>query len=223
MGRLAERIVPDTDRSLRPSRPGDTDRVRTTTVLLDLDGVVRHFDLDRVRAIEQRSGLRGGILHKVAFESELIDQVITGRMRRSDWVQQVGARVGHVDAAIEAFDDVGAVDAAMLAEVDALRARGATVAVLTNGTDTIPQEMEALGIESRFDTIFNSAELGVAKPDRRVFEMVCSRLGVEPAEVLFTDDSERKLEGAIEIGMTARHFTGVHAFADHLREVGLRA
>jgi putative hydrolase of the HAD superfamily len=83
--------------------------------------------------------------------------------------------------------------------------------------------MEALGIESRFDAIFNSAELGVAKPDRRAFEMVCSRLGVEPAEVLFTDDSERKLEGAIEIGMTARHFTGVHPFADHLREVGLRA
>lgn len=204
-------------------RSRNTDRVRTTTVLLDLDGVVRHFDLDRVRAIEQRCGLRDGILHEVAFESELIDQVITGRIRRSDWVQEVGERVGQVDAAVEAFADVGAVDGAILAEVDALRARGTTVAVLTNGTDTIPEEMKALEIESRFDTIFNSAELGVAKPDRRVFEMVCSRLGVDPAEVLFTDDSERKLEGAIEIGMTARHFTGVDAFIDDLREVGLRA
>ena len=162
----------------------DTERVRATTVLLDLDGVLRHFDLDRVHTIEQRYGLRDGILHEVAFEPELVDQVITGRIRRTEWVQRVGERVGQVDAAIETFDDIGVVDAAMLAEVDALRSDGATVAVLTNGTDTIREEMEALGIDSRFDAIFNSADLGVAKPDRRVFESVCSRLEVQPAQVL---------------------------------------
>ncbi len=191
-------------------------------MLLDLDGVVRHFDPDRVELLEERHGLRRGILHATAFEPELLEQVITGRMRRVDWVREVGERVGHLIAASECFADHGTVDETLLAEVDDLRARGTVVAVLTNGTDTIAAEMEALGIDSRFDAIFNSAELGVAKPDRRAFEAVCGRLGVDPTEVFFTDDSESKLTGALEIGMTARLFESVERFRQDLEATQLR-
>lgn len=201
----------------------DAERMEPTTVLLDLDGVIRHFDPHRVAAIETRHGLADGTLHGTAFESELLEQVVTGRIRRSDWIEEVGARVGHPLAASECFADHGIVDESMLAEVDSLRSQGVVVAVLTNGTDTIPAEMAALGIDSRFDAIFNSAELGVAKPDRLAFETVCSRLQVEPPEVLFTDDSASKLKGAIEIGMTAHLFEGVDAFRQHLSDAGFRA
>ncbi len=193
-----------------------------TTVLLDLDGVVRHFDLARVESVEERYGLSPGILHATAFESGLLERAITGRIRRIDWVQEVGDRVGHPVAARECFADLGVVDATMLDVVEALRAQGVVVAVLTNGTDTIPAEMEALGLDSRFEVIFNSAEMGVAKPDRRVFEEVCCRLRVAPSEVFFTDDSASKLKGAVEIGMTARLFEGVEPFRRHLAEAGFR-
>ena len=189
-----------------------------TTVLLDLDGVIRHFDPVRVELLEQRHGLRHGILHATAFEPGLLEQVTTGRIRRVDWVEEVGDRVGSPIAARECFADHGTVDETMLAEVDDLRAQGTVVAVLTNGTDTIPAEMKALGLDARFDAIFNSAELGVAKPDRRVFEAVCDRLDVDPTAVFFTDDSASKLQGALEIGMTARLFESVERFRQHLVE-----
>jgi glucose-1-phosphatase len=115
----------------------------------------------------------------------------------------------------------GTVDETMLAEVDGLRSRGHVVAVLTNGTDTIAEEMLSLGLDVRFDAIFNSADIGVAKPDRRAFEKVCAALDVDPARVFFTDDTESKLSGAIEVGMTARLFVGVEPFRRHLAEVGL--
>ena len=200
----------------------DTERVPLTTVLLDLDGVVRHFDLARVEAVERRHGLSRGVLHATAFEPGLLQQVITGRIRRDQWVGLIGERIGHPTAASEGFADCGTVDESMLAEVDGLRSRGVVVAVLTNGTDTIPAEMEALGLDRRFDAIFNSAELGVAKPDRRAFEAVCRRLGVDPIDVFFTDDSASKLSGAVEIGMTARLFESVDRFRLHLVEAGLR-
>jgi len=192
-----------------------------TTVLLDLDGVVRHFDPARVASVEQRHGLPIGILHATAFDPELLEQVVTGRMRRVDWVQEIGERVSHPTAATECFADHETVDESMLAEVDALRSQGVVVAVLTNGTDTIPAEMRTLGLDSRFDAIFNSAELGLAKPDPRVFEAVCSRLCVDPTEVFFTDDSASKLKGAVEIGMTARLFESVDQFRQHLTEAEL--
>ena len=194
-----------------------------TTVLLDLDGVVRHFDPARVAAIEARHGLRARSLTAAAFEPALLDRVITGRIHRREWVREVGRRVGHARAANEWAADRGTVDQAMLVEVDTLRSLGVVVAILTNGTDTIAEEMVQLGLDTRFDAIFNSADIGYAKPDRRVFERVCSELEVDPAQVFFTDDSESKLRGAVEIGMTARRFEGVEAFRRHLVAVGLTA
>lgn len=191
-----------------------------TTVLLDLDGVVRHFDPEHVAGVEERHGLRAGSLTEAAFEPLLLDRVITGRIRRSEWVREVGRQVDHLGAAEEWMAERGTVDAAMMAEVDKLRSRGHVVAVLTNGTDTIAAEMKSLGLDLRFDAVFNSADMGIAKPDRRVFERVSAALGVDPVEVFFTDDSESKLRGAIEVGMTARRFLGVDAFRFHLAEVG---
>ena len=206
-----------------PSHAGQGQPIGVSKVLLDLDGVIRHFDLERVRRIEAEHGLRSGCLHATAFDPELLEQVVTGLMGRKEWVEQVGATVGNTTAARECFDDVGVVDTEMLVEVDALRSDGVTVAVLTNGTDTIADELVQLGIAQRFDAVFNGAYLGVAKPDPRIFELVCSRLGCAPSDVFFTDDSASKLRGAIEIGMHARLFEGVEIFRAHLTHLGLRS
>ena len=191
-----------------------------TTVLLDLDGVIRHFDPQHVVDVERRHGLRPGALVETAFEPALLEQVITGRMRRSEWTDEIGRRVGRRAAAEEWLAERGTIEESMMAEVDRLRSAGYAVAVLTNGTDTIAEEMVSLGLDVRFDAIFNSAELGVAKPDRRAFEQVVAALGASPTEVFFTDDSRGKLAGAIEIGMVAELFTGVDAFRRCLAELG---
>ncbi|MEO1061060.1 MAG: HAD-IA family hydrolase [Actinomycetota bacterium] len=194
-----------------------------TTVLLDLDGVVRHFDEEHLAAVERAHGLDPGAIWRTAFESELIGLVVTGRLTRTEWRDLVGERLGSADAAVAWQADPGRLDDELLAEVDALRADGVAVAILTNGTDTIPEELAALGVDRRMDAVFNSAEIGYAKPDRRAFAHVCRALAVAPGEVFFTDDSESKLTGAREIGMTARRYEGVAAFREHLVEVGLRS
>ena len=56
------------------------------------------------------------------------------------------------------------------------------------------------------DDIVVSAEVGIAKPDGRIFELALARLGVQPAEAVFVDDFARNIEGARAIGMPAVHF-----------------
>ncbi len=73
-----------------------------------------------------------------------------------------------------------------------------------------------------FDHFFNSARIGYAKPDRRVFEHVAEHLAVAPQHCAFTDDSEAKLAGAVEIGMATHHYQGVAPLRAWLRdELGL--
>ena len=96
-----------------------------------------------------------------------------------------------------------------MALADQLRAAGLVTAVLTNGTDTISAEAEQMGLHAHFDAVFNSAEIGYAKPDARAFRAVLDAFGMKPHQVFFTDDSPGKLAGAKDLGIGTHLYQGV--------------
>jgi len=57
-----------------------------------------------------------------------------------------------------------------------------------------------------FDVLIISAEVGLMKPDVRIFQAALNALGVQPAEAVFVDDVARNVEGARAIGMHAIQF-----------------
>lgn len=191
-------------------------------VLFDLDGVVRHFSTDHIAAVEHRHGLEPGAIARFAFTDEVLDPVVTGAITREAWIVQIGAHVGNQRAAVEWGETPCVVDADVIELIDALRSAGYRTAILTNGTDTVAAEIEALGLTSHFDRIFNSADIGFAKPDARAFQHVLAELALPAAEVFFTDDSSSKLAGAVELGMSTHLFRGAAGLDEALRERGIR-
>jgi putative hydrolase of the HAD superfamily len=57
-----------------------------------------------------------------------------------------------------------------------------------------------------FDAIIISAEVGVMKPDARIFHIALQSLGVQPAEAVFVDDFAHNVAGARAVGMQAIQF-----------------
>jgi putative hydrolase of the HAD superfamily len=57
--------------------------------------------------------------------------------------------------------------------------------------------------------VFNTAELGIAKPDPAVFVLVCEQLGVDPTATLFVDDLQENIEGAGLAGLHAHQHVSV--------------
>ncbi|WP_165490473.1 HAD-IA family hydrolase, partial [Protofrankia symbiont of Coriaria myrtifolia] len=53
------------------------------------------------------------------------------------------------------------------------------------------------------DVIVYSHEVGLAKPDPRVYALTCERLGVNPGDVVFLDDTPAAVEGARAAGWQA--------------------
>jgi putative hydrolase of the HAD superfamily len=174
-----------------------------TTVLLDLDGVVRHFDADHVHQVERRHGLPRWCLSAAAFEPSLLQLVTTGRITRTQWTNRIGQMTGSPHAANEWLAATGTVDTTVMREVGRLRHAGFQVALLTNGTDTTADEIDDLQLTNMFDAVFNSADIGYAKPDRRIFEHACHALGAHPSNVLFIDDSRANVNAAADFGITA--------------------
>jgi putative hydrolase of the HAD superfamily len=77
------------------------------------------------------------------------------------------------------------------------------------------KEQEAYGFPEMTDTIVYSHEVGMAKPDRRIYELTCERLDVRPEEMVFLDDSRMCVDGALEVGIQAiRYEDTAQAIAD---------
>jgi putative hydrolase of the HAD superfamily len=65
------------------------------------------------------------------------------------------------------------------------------------------REQAAYGFEELVDEIIYSHECGMSKPDPGIYALTCERLRVEPARLVFLDDSERCVEGARQAGIHA--------------------
>lgn len=193
-------------------------------VIFDLDGVVRRWEPPD--DLEAAHGLPAGALFGTAFAPDLVPLAITGRIPDEEWRRRVARRLGERhgvdgDAAVAAWSATsGAVDAEVLHLVRDVRRR-TPVALLTNATTRLLDDLGRLGLTAEFDAVFGSAVLGVAKPDPEVFRLVVDRLGVAPDDCLFVDDSEGHVRAAAAAGLRAHHHTTVEALRAALGAHGL--
>lgn len=72
-----------------------------------------------------------------------------------------------------------------------------------------------------FDTAVFSYEVGVLKPDKRIFEALVKKLGVSPSELVYSDDNEEKLKGALALGIRAFVYEGFDNFKERLKAFGV--
>ncbi len=82
-------------------------------------------------------------------------------------------------------------------------------AIITNGPSDLQRAaIKAVKLEPYFQTIVVSgdADVAIAKPNPRIFQIACERLGVEPRDTLMIGDRlDMDVEGAIAAGMQAIH------------------
>lgn len=88
--------------------------------------------------------------------------------------------------------------------LDALAARGFSLAVVSNWDSHLPSLLEALDLGRRFATLAVSAIEETGKPGAAIFHRACARVGVAPAEALHVGDSlAEDYEGARAAGLAA--------------------
>jgi len=88
--------------------------------------------------------------------------------------------------------------------LEALRARGVRLAVVSNWSDLLPGLLEGLGLARFLDAVAVSALEGTTKPDPRLFERALARLGVPARAALHVGDHPvRDVQGARAAGVPA--------------------
>jgi 2-haloacid dehalogenase len=72
-----------------------------------------------------------------------------------------------------------------------------------------------------FDAYVISGLEGVAKPDRRIFEILLRRHGLRPQASVFIDDQARNVAAARELGLVGLHFSSAARLRQDLSGLGL--
>lgn len=133
----------------------------------------------------------------------------TGGLSEAQYRGRYAAALGLPGVQIEEFmADMwdwycGELDRELAGYAASLRPRYAT-AVLSNSADGARREEQArYGFAGLFDTIIYSHEVGLAKPDRRIYALLCGELDVVPNELVFVDDLQENVDAAVQFGIHA--------------------
>lgn len=96
-------------------------------------------------------------------------------------------------------------------------------AMLSNVSAVIWNYYTPEQMDKYFDRVVLSYQEAIAKPDLRIYQLVCERLGVEPSECVFADDNEVNVDAANKIGMHGIVFTSNGDYFAKLEEILARA
>ncbi len=180
-------------------------------VLCDIDGVLRHWPA--ADALESSHGLPVGALAAAAFAPARLQPAITGVITDEQWRAAVTADLAAAGGSADRAQAAVAAWSALLPRVDQgvvallTRARAlVSVALVSNATTRLEWDLDRQGLAGLADAVVNTARIGVAKPDPRVYAIAAARVGAPPHRCLFVDDTPANVTAAREAGMTALHY-----------------
>ncbi len=86
-----------------------------------------------------------------------------------------------------------------------IKKRGYILGCITNGVSSLQNiKLDTAGIRDMFDVVVVSGDIGIYKPDRRIFDEACRRAGVENEKALFVGDHPiNDIKGALGADMQA--------------------
>jgi epoxide hydrolase-like predicted phosphatase len=205
-------------------------------VIFDLGGVVFPSPFAAFRAYEEAQGLPHRFISEIVVRGG--DDGAWSRFERGEYgldefavafeaeCAAAGGTVVVADLFRSMAGGTGGAVPEMVGAIGRIRAHGLRTAALTNNwVDTdgsthvsgdTPMATELAGL---FDAIVESARVGLRKPDPRIYELVCERLGVTPHESVFLDDLGTNLKAARAMGMTTIKVEDPVAAVDELGAV----
>jgi FMN phosphatase YigB (HAD superfamily) len=185
--------------------------VTIRAIIWDLGGVILRTEnrLPRTQLAE-RLGMTYDDLDRLVFESQSSKLAIIGSIEEARHWESICKALHlpfeEIPALREGFFGGDRIDSNLLEAINSLRTRY-RIGLLSNAWSEIRKYIENdWDIANVFDDMIISAEVGLAKPDRRIYQLAVDRLGVLPEQAVFIDDVLGNVEGARLAGLASIQF-----------------
>jgi epoxide hydrolase-like predicted phosphatase len=177
-------------------------------IVFDIGGVLEITpDTGVTQKWEQRLQLKPGELDERIANVWRDDSL--GKCTEEDVQQSLREILGMYQAQIDEFwhdvweEYLGTLNIELATYFSSLRPRYKTALLSNSFVGARSREQERYHFAEMTDLIIYSHEVGIAKPDPRIFELTCERLDVQPAELIFLDDLQQHVNAARSVGIHA--------------------
>lgn len=192
-------------------------------IYFDLGGViVRTADKTPRAALGAEFGMTYDEMDAFVFRCPTAKLASIGQISEQEHWREVARRLHRPEAEAprlaEAFFAGDRIDRDLLAFIQSLRPALKT-GVISNAWDGLREYMRREGFLAPFDALIISAELGIVKPDPRIYQHALEKLGARPAEAIFVDDFPENIAAANALGMRGVHFQSAAQALDEIRQL----
>ena len=201
---------------------------RIRAILFDFGDVLTDHGVTRdlLRAYDRQLGWPEGTLHDRLYRSPWWEQVSLGQISETAYFYgAVGDVVPLLPQALEVLRyGCFALEPLRPEMVDLVQAlaRRYRLGLVSNASPSLRHQLIRWPhLLNLFEAVVISAEVGLRKPDPRIYRLALRRLYLAPEEALFVDDKPRNVEGALALGMEGIVFTSPAQLRSDLAARGL--
>ena len=210
---------------------GNSTKVTPKLILFDIGGVIIDLDFRDARSTLQVEYLMDpetfATLTRSGYQSEILsvtEKVMIGAIGSEEYLaafQQGCKRPIPVEIVQQLRESMLGPERPEMLELLRQLKRRIPIAAFTNTMAlhwSLLMDPKTYTFPRLFDQVFASHLIGDAKPRPQAFAKVLSALGLGPEEVIFVDDSELNVSGAIQAGLTGIVFSDADTLRSELRK-----
>jgi epoxide hydrolase-like predicted phosphatase len=196
---------------VRPASSVILIRVTIKAIIFDLGGVLlRTQDFTVRERLAERLSMDRHELEEFIFGGDTGDKAQRGEITvQQHWEHlrhQLGCTPQEFRKIVDEFFVMDKLDDGLVDFVRELHKNYRT-ALLSNAWDNLRQIIaDSWHFEDAFDAIIISSEVGMVKPDPRIFRFALDQLKVAADEAIFVDDFQHNVDAAQTVGMQAIRF-----------------
>ena len=195
------------------------------TVIFDIGNVLVHFGW---REVFQEFGLEGEELERFADATvrhqawvDLDEGIITTEEAKEAYAKEVPEYREYIDRIYQEMDKMLVQYDYAIPWIKELKERGYRIYILSNWSKPAYDACQntALSFLPLVDgVVFSYRELMI-KPNKKIYELICNRYDINPAEAVFLDDTEKNIIAARDYGLHGIHFKSYEQGRKELEEL----
>ena len=195
------------------------------TIIFDIGNVLVDF---RWRQMYESFGLKEDDIEKLADATvrhqawmDLDQGIITTEEAEEAYVKAAPEYREFIERIYQEMDNMLVQFDYSIPWIKEMKKRGYRIYILSNWSKPAYEACQdtALSFLPLVDGVVFSYQEFVIKPDQKIYEIICNRYHINPAEAVFLDDSEANIKGAREYGLHAIRFKSYEQGRAELEEL----
>jgi len=197
-------------------------------VLFDLGNVILPVDGHRMaQKLTKHSPFSQDEILSHFGKKEMLDEFETGRLSNEDFFKHIHQCCSFdgldYDGFLPLFNDIFEEDTRVINLIEELKNHVKLGMISNTNAIHAAHLVKQYNLFSHFHKVWFSNDVGLRKPDAKIYQLALDHFGAKPEEAVFIDDLLPNIEGARALGIHGIHYQNHDHLVQELNRLGVFA